>query len=217
MTDLTAGQPSLALGDILNGTVALLGANAIRVVPALLGMMAIAVALDLGWARSELEALAGIVSLLLQYWLTASLLKDLKLRSASRPRFIAFFLLILATSIGIGVGFVFLIVPGVLFLVRWSIASPAIVASDARVFEAIEYSWRATKPHAWNIFGAMLVIYAPAVVVGIVILSQGEPGTVLAAIIMELAINASLVGGWHFSIVVYAELQRSTLYPEVFA
>jgi hypothetical protein len=218
MTQLTAGEPLLGMGDILNATLGLLRANAVRAAVAFASIAGLGIVFDLGLAGRGIDLGYIFISLALQYWLTASLLKLMHLKRATKPRLLPYLLLSIAISIGVIVGLIFLIIPGIMFIVRWSIAVPAVLGSDAGVFESIEYSWRATEPHAWRILGALVVIYviaAVAVVAGGSIEAAGlrEWG----AAIVELSLSAAYVVSWHLSVAVFAELQRSGLYSDVFA
>jgi hypothetical protein len=59
-------------------------------------------------------------------------------------------------QISVDLGLVLLIVPGVLILLRWSMAGPAMVAENLGVFAALRRSAELTKNHRWPIFLAYL-------------------------------------------------------------
>ena len=61
-------------------------------------------------------------------------------------------------GLGIGLGFLLLIVPGVILSVLWSVAAPAIVIEKRGVFESFQRSRDLTRGYRWNVFG-LLVIY----------------------------------------------------------
>lgn len=62
-------------------------------------------------------------------------------------------------SIGVGLGFVLLIIPGCILLVMWSVALPVLVAERPGVFASLSRSSELTKGSRWMIF-AMLIIAA---------------------------------------------------------
>jgi uncharacterized membrane protein len=66
----------------------------------------------------------------------------------------------LLTNIGILLGFVFLIVPGIILLVRWSISVPYVISDDQiGVIEAIQRSWEETGDAFWPILLTLLIFY----------------------------------------------------------
>lgn len=73
---------------------------------------------------------------------------------------------------GVGLGFVLLIVPGIILLMMWAVAVPALVIERQGVFAAFSRSSELTKGYRWKIFGlsfVLLVIYwLLSLVVGIV-------------------------------------------------
>lgn len=70
-------------------------------------------------------------------------------------------LLGLAIVAGIGtlLGFILLIVPGVILCVLWAVAAPAVVVEKRGVFESLQRSRDLTRGYRWPVFG-LLVIYA---------------------------------------------------------
>jgi hypothetical protein len=62
-------------------------------------------------------------------------------------------------GIGVSIGFLLLIVPGLILLTFWSVGAPAIVVERVGVIEAFGRSWRLVRGDAWSVFGALLVIF----------------------------------------------------------
>ncbi|HYE26806.1 MAG TPA: glycerophosphoryl diester phosphodiesterase membrane domain-containing protein [Allosphingosinicella sp.] len=72
------------------------------------------------------------------------------------------FLVGLLSSLGIALGFLLLIVPGVILYVMWSVAAPALVEEKLGPVEALGRSRDLTRGARWKIFGltlVMIVIY----------------------------------------------------------
>lgn len=70
-------------------------------------------------------------------------------------------------TLGIVVGFVCLIVPGVLLLARWSLSSAFVVVERESSVDALSASWRATKDaQAAVIISQLLILAAGALVIG---------------------------------------------------
>jgi hypothetical protein len=61
------------------------------------------------------------------------------------------------SSITILIGFILLIIPGVIALVRLSLAPPVLVVEDVRGTKAIGRSWRLTKGHFWRLLALLLL------------------------------------------------------------
>ncbi|MBA4000427.1 hypothetical protein [Brevundimonas sp.] len=61
-------------------------------------------------------------------------------------------------GLGMALGFILLIVPGVILAVLWSVAAPAIVIEKRGVFDSFQRSRDLTRGYRWNVFG-LLVIY----------------------------------------------------------
>lgn len=64
----------------------------------------------------------------------------------------------LLASLGMGLGFILLLVPGVILAVLWSVAAPAVVVEKRGVLESFQRSRDLTRGYRWNVFG-LLVIY----------------------------------------------------------
>jgi hypothetical protein len=90
--------------------------------------------------------------------------------SAGLGKFLPGLGLLVLWFLGVGVGWVLLIVPGVMLMTMWSAALPALVAEDRGVIESFGRSRALTKGFRWAILGtllvALLVIYAPLLVFG---------------------------------------------------
>ena len=66
-------------------------------------------------------------------------------------------LLVIVLGILILVGFILLIVPGVILLWRLFLAPYIMLDQDTGIEESIRRSWRLTRNHAWPIYGIILV------------------------------------------------------------
>jgi hypothetical protein len=72
-------------------------------------------------------------------------------------------------AIGIGIGFVLIIVPGLVLLTFWSLIIPFIVIGGAGVFDAFSRSWRTVRGYAWHVFGTYVLVFLILIVVDIVL------------------------------------------------
>lgn len=64
----------------------------------------------------------------------------------------------IVAGLGMGLGFIFLIVPGVILTVLWSVAAPAVVVEKRGILESLQRSRDLTRGYRWPVFG-LLVIY----------------------------------------------------------
>jgi hypothetical protein len=112
-------------------------------------------------------------------------------------------------AIGVGIGFVLIIVPGLFLMTIWSVAAPSLVIERRGVFAAFGRSRELVRGHGWQVFGVILVVIALSILVGIVvaIVASGF-GTVGVAIVqwavdIVLAPFTALIGA-----VLYFSLRR---------
>jgi uncharacterized membrane protein len=77
----------------------------------------------------------------------------------------------LAITVGVGVmlGSMLLLVPGLMLYMMWFVATPVCVVEQLGPFGSLGRSRALTKGHRWKLFGLMLLILLPAVIVGAVL------------------------------------------------
>lgn len=73
-------------------------------------------------------------------------------------RFFPIIGLLICLTLGVGLGFVLLIIPGVILWVMWSVAAPVCVVEGEGPLASLSRSARLTKGNRWRIFGVVLVI-----------------------------------------------------------
>jgi hypothetical protein len=71
-------------------------------------------------------------------------------------------------GLGIGAGFVLLVVPGLILLTMWAVIAPAIVVEHRGIFDAFGRSRQLVKGQGWPVFGTVVVAYLIAFVAEIV-------------------------------------------------
>ena len=95
-------------------------------------------------------------------------------------------------GLGVGVGFILLIIPGLILLVIWSVVAPVTVVEHPGVFEAFGRSRALVRGNGWNVFGVIVLVFLAVVVVsvaaGIAADSLGSVGRAL----VQWAVNAAL-------------------------
>ena len=78
---------------------------------------------------------------------------------AVQPRLPAAIAAGIIAAIGIGIGFVLLIVPGLYLLTIWSMLIPVIVIEERRAGEAFSRSRDVVRGHGWQVFGLIVVTF----------------------------------------------------------
>lgn len=71
----------------------------------------------------------------------------------------------LLVGLGVGLGFIFLIVPGAILAVMWVVALPVVAADTANPIRALGRSRALTKGNRWRIFGLTLLVWLVVIVV----------------------------------------------------
>ena len=80
-----------------------------------------------------------------------------KMLSDGFPYVLPLFGLAILLQIAIGFGLILLIVPGVIFAIKWSVSTPALVIEDTGVFGSASRSADLTKGFRWEIFLLFLI------------------------------------------------------------
>jgi hypothetical protein len=94
-------------------------------------------------------------------------------------------------GIGVAIGFLLLIIPGLYLLTIWAVGVPAIVVERAGVIEAFGRSHELVRGHGWTVFGAIIVAFLilwglgfAAVLIGAAI--GDAAGAIILAIIVQI-------------------------------
>jgi len=76
--------------------------------------------------------------------------------------------LAIVAGIAIAIGFVLIIIPGLILLTWWAVAAPALVIERAGVFGALGRSRELVRGNGWNVFGTILLVLLINIAVNIV-------------------------------------------------
>lgn len=85
------------------------------------------------------------------------------------------------SGLAIGIGFLLLIVPGLILLTIWSVIAPVIVLERSGVIAAFGRSRELVRGNGWNVFGVIVCVFLIAFAAGIVL------GLIGAAIVHGVA------------------------------
>lgn len=89
--------------------------------------------------------------------------------SAALPSIGGVALASILASIAIGVGFILLVVPGLILATFLSLIVPCIVIGRTAALSSFERSWRTVSGYAWHVFGTYVVMFLAAIVAQIVL------------------------------------------------
>jgi hypothetical protein len=95
-------------------------------------------------------------------------------------------------GLGVAVGFVLLIIPGLYLLVIWSVVAPVTVLERPGVFDAFRRSCHLVRGNGWAVFGVIVIVFlavaVASIAVGIAASGLGAAGRAL----VQWAVNALL-------------------------
>lgn len=97
-----------------------------------------------------------------------------ELFSAASPYLVTLMLNGILAGIAIAIGFVLLIVPGLILLTIWAVVSPAIVVEGEGVIGAFGRSRELVRGDGWTVFGAILIAFLIVFAVSLVAGAIGE-------------------------------------------
>jgi hypothetical protein len=116
--------------------------------------------------------IAAVVGVVGYFWVQAALVetvRDVRDGRADRtigetfgtvqPRLPAVIAAGILAAIGIGIGFLLLIIPGLYLLTIWSMLVPVIVIEERRAGEAFTRSRDVVRGHGWPVFGLIIVTF----------------------------------------------------------
>lgn len=157
---------------------------------------------------SLLDLAVTVATIVGLYWLVKAYLASRNRLVSNENRFWPYLGMAILSGIAIVVGFIFLIVPGIILVVRWSAANGFLVSGREGVIDSLKASWEATRGNAMTIFLAGLVMIIVLILVagtvsavfGFVNLTLG--GAIGA--IVEAAFNTLLAA---FGVAVYLLLE----------
>jgi hypothetical protein len=156
---------------------------------------------DSAFALIVWSLVALVVSIVGYFWLQGALVEAISdirdgradlsvgdVYARVRPRLPALIAAGIVAGIGIAIGFVLLIIPGLFLLTRWSLVSPAVVVEKRSAGEALSRSWELVKGNSWTMFGIIIVT----------VLLAGIASGIISALFVFLP---DFIGTWLGSIV----------------
>lgn len=216
--------PRIRVGDVINETFSVYGQNfgavfgSALLVFAVVGIVSGLLADAGGVILALIATIVRLAGHALYTGFVVKLVQDVRdgrrdqsvgdLFEAAMPAIVSLIVFGILFGIAVGIGFFFLIVPGLILITFWSVGVPAIVVEGAGPIDAFGRSWRLVRGDAWSVFGVLLIVLliviAISFVLGLIGAAIGAGGFIVATIV-SAAVTAPI-----FSIavsVVYFELK----------
>ena len=144
-----------------------------------LGLITLVLGFILGWLGLLISGLASIVG---TFWLQGALVEAVRdvrdgkqdltigeLFARVQPRLPALIVAGLLAGLGIALGLVLLIVPGLFLLTIWSLIVPTIVLEGKSAGESFGRSRELVKGNGWSVFGVIVITIAAVIVASIIV------------------------------------------------
>src|SRR4051795_6453271 len=98
-------------------------------------------------------------------------------------------LLGLIYGLGVGIGLILLIVPGLYLLTIWCVSAPAVMVERQSAVDALRRSRELVAGNGWQVFGILFILFiitgiVYAIIVGIFAVALGLVGAIIGAIIV---------------------------------
>jgi hypothetical protein len=126
----------------------------------------------------------------------------------ARHRYWALLWSSIVSAIGIGLGMILVVLPGLILLARWSMAPCVIIAEGKGPIESLRESWRATRAAQWPIVGAFVVfgivwLVVLGVLVSIIGFGSADLGATGSAVALNFAGAALTIASICLSLGIY--------------
>jgi hypothetical protein len=98
-------------------------------------------------------------------------------------------------GLGVALGLVLLIIPGLILLTFWALGAPAIVVEGAGPIEAFSRSWRLVRGQAWSVFATLVLVLVIVIVIQFALAAIATPigdGALVVAAIVSSAATAPI-------------------------
>ena len=232
MTDVVrAAEGNFRVGRTLSNSWRVFNANFVKVFLIAIVVTAVYVGLSRFLPRSavpssEVPKLAvliviGVLAILILYTLAQAAILYVAFQSMrgrvvgivealrrGLSRFGAIVGLAILVGCGVWIGLILLIVPGIMFALRWSVALPACVVEGLGPLASMKRSAQLTKGHRWKLFGIFLLLWVVSALAGLLIGLLLKPAGVAGTQVVQVLWNAAWTAFWYVTLVmIYHDLR----------
>jgi hypothetical protein len=128
------------------------------------------------------------VGIVAGYALLEAMVRRTGLRGESHgDTFLPFVGLSILATIGVGLGFIAVIIPGLVIMARWSIAQPLLLVRGGGVMKALSDSWERTSGAEFQYLVALFALMLPLIAVMIACSVMFDPADLVGIAIAQLA------------------------------
>ena len=126
--------------------------------------------------------LGALISVVGYFWVQAALIETVhdvrdgradrtvgETYSAVRPRLASATIAGVLAAIGIGIGFILLIIPGLFLLTIWSMVIPVVVLENRSAGESFSRSWEVVRGNWWRVFGLIIVTFLLVAIASLIV------------------------------------------------
>jgi Uncharacterised protein family (UPF0259) len=92
-------------------------------------------------------------------------------------------------AVGVLIGFILIVIPGLILITIWSVAAPVVVLERPGVFAALRRSRELVRGNGWQVFGVILVLYIVVGVVSFIIEAAAESAGSGAGIVVRVIVG----------------------------
>ena len=197
----TVAARGLKIGTIIDKTLGVIEHNARSALLYLAAVTAISaaityysLAMTAPMQQLPIGLLKFLVGVVAAYLLLDAMLRKTGLRERRDVEaFYPYLGLSILYTLGVVLGFILLIIPGLLVMARWSISQPLIVARGGSVMRALGESWEQTRGNEFPILVAAFAIILPLIAVLIACSLLFEPSDLVGLVVTQLATSAMSV------------------------
>ncbi len=202
-----AGRQPISVGQVLSDAFSLYGAN----IGVLIGVGVVIYLISgilqgiLGepneWYLSLIASIVSIIATAIYTGFVVKVVQDARdgirdatvgdLVSAAMPAVGPLIIMSILFGIAVVIGFVLLIIPGLVLLTLWAVTAPSIVVEGRGPIEAFGRSYQLVKGQAWTVFGIIVCVFLILVVSYIIMgVIGGAIGGVIGFIIVAVIVQA---------------------------
>lgn len=122
-------------------------------------------------------------------------------------RFGSVLLVAILVGLAVGIGFILLIIPGIILLVMFAVSVPVVVVENRRGTDAMRRSWDLVSHHFWHVLGVIVVAAIIAGIVSGIVSAIGGSNGALRAVFSTLAQIITAPFSALVSILLYLDLR----------
>jgi hypothetical protein len=117
-------------------------------------------------------------------------------------------------AIGLIIGFILIIIPGLILLTLWSVTVPVEVLEHRGVFGSFRRSRELVRGNGWNVFGVIVIVWVVAIVVSFLVALLASGLGHVGRDLVQWAVNVAIAPVVALSAtVLYFELRRAHAEP----